>query len=413
RDAFPASRGFRGWSGSSRTHFSLAETWATPGYIPGPLPGGQWTLLLGLYRILPQGCDIEITLQGFEVAGAPSDDGQYNDLKKLPAPATPPSGGPGWLKGDLHSHTMHSDAHATIDELVTMAKQQGLDFLAITDHNTVSHHPWLRSDEKLIVIPGEEVTTYRGHANVIGASGWVDFRFHDEAGLEKSVAQGKALGGLWIVNHPKPTGCDWTYNDASLAQFDAMEVWNGAWPGLNWVSLHRWQQALCRGLHLTATGGSDRHELRPPDTDPWYRQVGSPTTWVYAQSRRPADILDAIRHGRCSISESPKGPFVALEQAGRPVEGGIASGVLTLHVETRVACRARLVTDKGLLQDETLRPGVHRIEFAMPKARFVRAEVYQHPTDDPAYVAELHAAHAEVALGHDRTLALTNPVYSR
>jgi len=38
---------------------------------------------------------------------------------------------------------VHSDGELTIDELAALAAAAGLDFLAITDHNTVSHHPYL------------------------------------------------------------------------------------------------------------------------------------------------------------------------------------------------------------------------------------------------------------------------------
>ena len=45
-----------------------------------------------------------------------------------------------WLAGDFHSHTVHSDGSLEVVELAALAAERGLDLLAVTDHNTISHH---------------------------------------------------------------------------------------------------------------------------------------------------------------------------------------------------------------------------------------------------------------------------------
>lgn len=57
--------GFRGWSGGFRTSFSISADGATPGYLPGPVDAGTWTVLLGPYQVAPQGLDhrVEVTLR--------------------------------------------------------------------------------------------------------------------------------------------------------------------------------------------------------------------------------------------------------------------------------------------------------------------------------------------------------------
>ena len=77
------------------------------------------------------------------------------ELRPEPPPAPPPPLPPGerrppgqlparpgrrWLAGDLHTHTVHSDGAQTVAELSRFAAGLGLDFVAVTDHNTVSHH---------------------------------------------------------------------------------------------------------------------------------------------------------------------------------------------------------------------------------------------------------------------------------
>ena len=94
--------------------------------------------------------------------------------RSLPADA-----GLTWLAGDLHAHTFHSDGVMSVAELAAHAVERGLDFVAVTDHNTVSHHALLgpaSSRYGVTLLPGQEVTTELGHAGVLGDTGWVDFR---------------------------------------------------------------------------------------------------------------------------------------------------------------------------------------------------------------------------------------------
>ena len=43
-----------------------------------------------------------------------------------------------WFAAELHCHTLHSDGDFTAGELIAEAKRQGLDGIALTDHNTTS-----------------------------------------------------------------------------------------------------------------------------------------------------------------------------------------------------------------------------------------------------------------------------------
>src|SRR6185437_11423217 len=41
----------------------------------------------------------------------------------------------GDIRGDLHSHTVASDGHNTIEEMALAARELGYEYLAITDHS--------------------------------------------------------------------------------------------------------------------------------------------------------------------------------------------------------------------------------------------------------------------------------------
>lgn len=76
-------------------------------------------------------------------------------------------------KGDFHIHTIISDGYYTPTEVVIMAKEAGLDIIAITDHNTIDGiEEALEAGEKtgVKVIPGIELSTrYKGRkVHVLG-----------------------------------------------------------------------------------------------------------------------------------------------------------------------------------------------------------------------------------------------------
>ena len=135
--------GFRGWSGGARSWFAITGDAATPGYLPGEIEAGLWQVMIGLHRVPLDGVRYRVTVLATRRGGdllppgspAPPAPRERPPRRELPA-------GPGrrWRAGDLHAHTVHSDGGLTVPELVALAAERGLDFLAVTDHNTVSHH---------------------------------------------------------------------------------------------------------------------------------------------------------------------------------------------------------------------------------------------------------------------------------
>ncbi len=95
---------FRGTSRFSKARFYLTEFEATPSYAVGPLPAGTWRLSLGIPSVK---------------AGT---SGGWKAIIRLSSEPTPREGfagvlkdAPGWYVGDLHGHTMHSDAFGCED----------------------------------------------------------------------------------------------------------------------------------------------------------------------------------------------------------------------------------------------------------------------------------------------------------
>ncbi len=294
--------GFRGWSGGARDGYTVAAGWATPGYLPGDLEPGEWQVLLRLHRVPPGGLDYEVTATTSGTAPPAPE-----PPAAPPLPARPPRrdlpdvDGRRWLAGDLHAHTVHSDGAHTVDELAALATSRGLDFLAVTDHNTVSHHPWLPAASArygITLLPGQEVTTDRGHANVLGPVGWVDFRRPPEQWL----AAARRDGGLMSINHPLGGDCAWRQPLADRTPL--VEVWHSGWWDRTWGAPLAWARAWREDV--VPVGGSDFHRSGA-DALP-----GSPTTWVLAdRDAAPGEaVLDALRGGRTAVSADPDGPLL-------------------------------------------------------------------------------------------------------
>lgn len=55
------------------------------------------------------------------------------------------------MKLDMHFHSVASDGHSTQEELISLAKQKGLDFIALTDHDVVSYGFKQKAKEQWII----------------------------------------------------------------------------------------------------------------------------------------------------------------------------------------------------------------------------------------------------------------------
>jgi hypothetical protein len=288
------AEGFRGWSGGARAGFTLSETNATPGYLAGPIEPGRWALAFGPVVLNPLG-------MGWE-AQVSLTRGAHQPIRPV-ASAHPTSGcsrGLGWYRGDLHTHTVHSDGKRQIPEMAEAAGSAGLDFIVSTEHNTNSaNRVWAATaGSQPLVVPGEEVTTRHGHWLAVGlAPGvWIDWRYAPRDGVFARYAeQVRVGGGLVVAAHPSVPlpGAAWEFGYHDV---DAMEVWNGVWNVDDELTLRIWHQLLRHGRRIAAVGGSDSHVAQQP--------VGRPQTVVNAADLSAPALIDGLRSGRSYLAES-------------------------------------------------------------------------------------------------------------
>ena len=306
--------GFRGWSGGARSSFYIEPNAATPGYLRGPLQPGDWTIIFGCSKIddpaVRYRVNIDLDIDPASAAdpvGAP----RTPERTGLRDPAVAGMSGGRWYRGDLHAHSEHSDGKNTVEEIVRYTRDIGLDYFALTDHNTISHWDELArlNVGSPLLIAGEEITMYGGHANVWGLDDWIDFRGNDAAMVQQLVENANARGSMFSINHPD-SPIPWKH--ASVRGYQAVEVWNAPWRWFNEPALLRWEDHLKQGERMIAVGGSDSHCI-PPATMTQPNGPGEPCTWVYvAGPLTERAVLDAVARGNVFISEAPNGPIIEL-----------------------------------------------------------------------------------------------------
>ncbi|WP_324670968.1 CehA/McbA family metallohydrolase [Hymenobacter sp. GOD-10R] len=291
--------GFRGWSGGAKTEFFLNAQEASTGYIPGKIKPGRWHILIYPSTILPEGIDWELA-----VSLVPGPDKPAFQL--MPAPASV-NNQPGWYRGDLHMHTLHSDGKRTPQELVNEAVAQGLDFIVSTEHNTNSANlSWGKyAPKNLLIINGEEVTTTAfGHWNAMGLSPTtlIEWRYtSQDKAVTKYLAQVHADSGLAIINHAFYTKECINGFGFDVKDFDGIEVWNGQWDALDELALKWWDDLLRAGTAKLAVADSDTHTAAPSPN-----QLGRPQTVVKAKSLSRSGIMQGLRKGNAYLSADNK-----------------------------------------------------------------------------------------------------------
>jgi hypothetical protein len=286
---------------------------ATPGYTPGPVPAGMWTIFIDTHRIVPPDAityELQITLS--------------TDVIAVPENASPREAitprGEGWYRGDLHSHTLHSDGSWDVPELVQYARDRGYDFITLTDHNTVSGLPHIDrlSDAQMLTMGGMELTTYYGHALALGIRQWVEWRVDTDQHLTMTdlARHVIASGAFFVIAHPRSpgdpecTGCRWEYRDMMPGIAQGVEIWNGPWCDYNEDGVSLFYQWLNEGHHLVATAGSDIHGATHEGQEGAFNVV-------YASELTERAVMDGVRRGHLYMSAGPALTLDARSSSGK------------------------------------------------------------------------------------------------
>lgn len=268
---------FAGASGSERRSVWVSPLGSSPGFERRRVSAGRWTIIAGAYKVPEQGVTVE-----YEISQTPKS-------RRL-------------FKGDTHLHTTASDGSGTAEEAAALARQMGLDFIFITDHNNYAGNTGLPRPADLTVMPGCEWTHYQGHAGLLGAEKPFEGSYTVSSSGQAAafLAEARLRGAFAVINHPFCPLVPWRWGFD--LPFDALEVWNGIMSERNERAAAFWHSRLCAGERIPVTGGSDYH--RPGILG----SAAMPCQCLWAPSRDPDDIMTALRNGSGYVSYLPEGP---------------------------------------------------------------------------------------------------------
>ena len=158
------------------------------------------------------------------------------------------------VKADLHVHSTASiDGSSTVAELAVAAKAQGLDAIAVCDHDRFSALP---ESAPVLLIPGIEITSAEGHILGLFPDRPVRLPEGGRPTAKAAVDAIHAAGGIAVLAHP--------FGPQKLPEerlktlpVDAVEAVNArsaVKTGANERAL-----ALAEAMRLPVTGASDAH----------------------------------------------------------------------------------------------------------------------------------------------------------
>ncbi len=184
------------------------------------------------------------------------------------------------LKGGLHCHTTRSDGHGTPEEVIRLHKQNGYDFLALTDHRIYNYKNYAR-DVDITIIPGMEFDNTFDRENgfrtfhqvYIGPDDDSNGYSQDEelpSGTARNQREFQAYldeahknNNLTIYCHPQ-----WSSTPVSL--FNelegniAFEIWNSGCAIENLMDTDNgmyWDELLGQGKDIFAVATDDGHAM--------------------------------------------------------------------------------------------------------------------------------------------------------
>ena len=173
---------------------------------------------------------------------------------------------------DLHAHTWprSHDSVLNPDDLITRAKQAGLDAIVFTEHDTV----WdqkdvdeLRAKHNFLVLAGVEISTDDGHILAFGIDKYV-FGMHRSRELASYVEK---ADGVMVAAHPYRRQMPWfsrsedeydaalqkARNNPAYQYVEALEEINGRGSDKE----NEFSRRLCELMDLRGTGGTDSHAI--------------------------------------------------------------------------------------------------------------------------------------------------------
>ena len=219
----------------------------------------------------------------------------------------------GWLRGNLHAHTSPASGCGTlpVEEVLARYAAAGLDFLAVSDHMTVT----TPAEAPLTLLPGVEWNAPEGfHTGVYAldpAALAPACAMTDQAAL---LAHYAGPATLSVLNHPNWTLRPHYHREELLAAegYDGVEVYNALIRRLDGheLAVEKWDWLLAQGRRVLAFASDDSHNAD---------DIGQAWLCVRA-ANTPAAVFHALKTGNFYASSGVELQDIRREGARLTVE---------------------------------------------------------------------------------------------
>ncbi len=340
----------------------------------------------------------------------------------------------------IHCHSTHSDGTGTVPEIGAAASDAGLDYLLLTDHDTLAaaergEEGWYGST---LLLAGFEVSPRRqNHYLAFGLGEPID---HSDLSPQQIIERVESGGGFGFLAHPfskgserfKRIGDGMPWRDLDAEGYTGIELWSFVTDSAERVksvreliafiaapgrsidhpprhNLDEWDR-LCARRRCVALGGVDAHQVGirvrgrvPLRLMAYRRSFRFLRTHLLVREQLSGDletdraaVFGALRNGHAYIAMDSLAPargfrFWAEGDGVARMGDEAAAGSWTLHVRTPLRARIRLLSDGR----EVAAAEGERLEHAVEGPGVYRVEAYRH------------------AHGRERTWILSNPIYLR
>jgi len=216
-----------------------------------------------------------------------------------------------WYKGNTHTHTTNSDGDTSPQEVVKWYKNNGYNFLAITDHNILTETEYLDQDpsDNFILIPGEEISSKNSlHLNALGIKKVISPSSGESKQeiIQKNVDNTRIVNGIPIINHPN---FNWAISTEIIKNINScylFELYNGH-PAVNnfggggfQSTEEMWDDILSSDKKIFAIASDDAHNFK--EFSRTKSNPGRGWIWVKAKNLTPVNILNSIENGKFYVS---------------------------------------------------------------------------------------------------------------
>ena len=205
--------------------------------------------------------------------------------------------------GDIHSHSYYSDGTCEVAELKKYADLAAIDFLFVTDHDTLDQKADCDALENVWL--GQEPRCGPHHIGMLCPSSFFDPKLKD---FSEDWQAAKDLAPFTWIAHPTGWHPDVHYPKEAIDQLFnlgdslAIEILNGyakisdTYDSWQAGSVELWDKLLLSGKHVTAVAGSDSH---------FAAGVGCVWTGVFGAECTSKSVIEALNAGKAMASEAP------------------------------------------------------------------------------------------------------------